>query len=419
MEAEFNVREHLENYHGIPLVLRARALSKQGKISADEAAQISLKAAKESGLQELYAAVFKEASSKGLNVGAFDKEWYDTRASVFKARMQKLEDELGTYKASMIKASIQASHMEIAKAYLSAGLVDDALAHVIKAKEALNSSLNTQDHIYTFKLASLLGGKYNDVTNILHQPEDVQNFQKEEKDAYLGSRAVTSLAQLSQMNYAPAIDGLLTLTSQEMKKVEEFSSPRDISMYIAILAIVHLSRREIQSRVLTGETMQILGENPTALFMVEGFVNADYEAFNNNLRNILHQMEIDPYISGNKQIITDIIIEKGIKQYLAVCSSVKISTLASVFRLNETLLETKVLELIKKRSIPFLIDPFEKTLIYKKTQESPMEDIVKKAVKGIEKYIFERQVAKLKFDISTISYKKNADSQLGATLDMY
>ena len=38
--------------------------------------------------------------------------------------------------------------------------------------------------------------------------------------------------------------------------------------------------------MLVGETKQILGENPDALFMVEGYVNADYEAFNNNFRAV-------------------------------------------------------------------------------------------------------------------------------------
>lgn len=52
MDTEFNPKENLSNYHGIPLVLRARFLSKANKISPTDAAQASLRAAKDAGLHE-------------------------------------------------------------------------------------------------------------------------------------------------------------------------------------------------------------------------------------------------------------------------------------------------------------------------------------------------------------------------------
>ena len=85
--------------------------------------------------------------------------------------------------------------------------------------------------------------------------------------------------------------------------------------------------------MLAGETKQILGENPQALFMVEGFVNSDYDTFNNNFHAVIvifllwwypkqelfvfqQQLEVDAYISANKTILSEIILEKAIKQVI-------------------------------------------------------------------------------------------------------
>ena len=60
------------------------------------------------------------------------------------------------------------------------------------------------------------------------------------------------------MNYAAAMEGFLSLISAHMKKVEEFSSPRDIALYIAVLAIVHYSRRDIQNKVSEPDSFSVL-----------------------------------------------------------------------------------------------------------------------------------------------------------------
>lgn len=65
--------------------------------------------------------------------------------------------------------------MELAKAYLSAGKLEDAHANVLKAKETVNTPLTSQEHVYTFKLANLLVGRYNEVTGLAHQAEDIQS----------------------------------------------------------------------------------------------------------------------------------------------------------------------------------------------------------------------------------------------------
>lgn len=120
-------------------------------------------------------------------------DWYDKKSREFKARLQKLEDELGKYKASLIKTSIQvashsfsfisqtvycqASYMELAKANISAGRLEEAVSNVLKAKETINTPMASQEHTYTYKLVNLLAGKYAEVTGLAHQAEDIQSKQ--------------------------------------------------------------------------------------------------------------------------------------------------------------------------------------------------------------------------------------------------
>ncbi|KAK8066050.1 COP9 signalosome complex subunit 1 [Apiospora hydei] len=277
-----------------------------------------------------------------------DTAWIDNTEKANKMETARLEAELKQYKNNLVKESIRAHIVGIAK---------HLIGIVLQRRDWPSVLAN---------VGKMLTGGMSDEEQKAHQP-----FQK----------LVTGIANLHSEKFYEAAKNFLEVGDPSIcQGCNDIASSNDVATYGGLLALASMDRSELQSRVLDNSSFRnYLELEPHIRKAVSMFVNGRYSACLDILESYRADYLLDIHLQPHLPAIFSAIRNKCIVQYFIPFSCVTLESMNKSFAKPGESLESELITMIRSGVLRARINTIDKLLVAVST-----DDRAEMQAKGLE-----------------------------------
>ncbi|KAL7416943.1 26S proteasome subunit RPN7-domain-containing protein [Mrakia frigida] len=357
--------------------------------------------------------------------GSATDPWRREVQSVSRGEIEKLETELKTVQANLIKESIRMCHVDLAKLYLKCGDPQGALKSFVKTREfnstgqqmlemcmsiievdiTLHAYLQIPPYIVKAEAAlerpqsSLLGSANPSIPLSAAQArareEELARVEEEKKITTTRLQVARALSSLGQGAYEQAARQFLQVKGELGSWAKTVISPSELAIYGSLCAVATLRRSALKSELLGNESFRaFVDEESYVRDIVDSFVEGKYKIALDLLETHSARHLLTPHLAHHLSNLTQSVRRRALIQYFQPFESVKLSRMGTAFGMKEEEVLRMVIELVESGEIDGRVDLPNKVLRARK--EDPRSKLFYDAMRDGEKAVASTQRAVLR-----------------------
>ncbi|CEG44807.1 cop9 signalosome complex subunit 1-like [Plasmopara halstedii] len=275
---------------------------------------------------------------------------------------ERLEQELNSYKSTMIKESIRMGHNDLGDFYYELGDLPAALKSFAQARDYCTTDKHIIEMCFNVCKVALHMRNFGHVTNYLSKLEQVSSSQS---DVILKSKiaSVFGLVALHDKNYHRAASKFIECKAEIGASYNEVLHAEDIALYGGICALASFQREELKEKVINNSSFKAFLELvPWLRELITAFYSSDYASCLQTLEQMKPELKLDLHLFEHVESLCKEIRSRGIIQYFYPYLSVDLHQMAHTFNTPTPDLETEVCALIAAERLHARMDSYEKVL---------------------------------------------------------
>ncbi|KAH9192666.1 hypothetical protein AeNC1_005366 [Aphanomyces euteiches] len=272
-------------------------------------------------------------------------------------RHDRLEQELNSYKSSLIKESIRIGHNDLGDFYYNAGDLSNSLRSYIQARDYCTTEKHIVDMCFNVIRASVHLKNFSNVNNYLMKLEP--SIASTDNDPILSSQvaATFGLMHLSNKKYHAAALKFVECHIDVGSQFNEILHVEDIAFMGGLCALATFSRSDLKDRVIQNSSFKAFLELvPRLRELISDFYSGNYATCLETLNDIKEELLLDLYLSSHVVDLVKEIRHRAIVQYFNPYLSVDMKLMAVAFNTTPALLEEELRELILAKKLQARID---------------------------------------------------------------
>ncbi|TMW56415.1 hypothetical protein Poli38472_006425 [Pythium oligandrum] len=275
---------------------------------------------------------------------------------------ERLEQELNSYKSTMIKESIRMGYNDLGDFYYRLGDLPSALKSFAQARDYCTADKHIVEMCLNVIKVGLHMQNFGHVKSYLTKLEQVATAQN---DPVLKSKIASAfgLVALNDKNYHEAALKFIECQVDIGSSYSEVLHAEDIALYGGICALASFKREELKDKVINNPSFKAFLELlPWLRELINDFYSSNYTACLQALENMKTEMKLDMYLSEHVHTLCQEIRSRGIIQFFYPYLSVDLHQMAKTFNTATPELEKEVCDLIGAGKIAARMDSYQKVL---------------------------------------------------------
>ncbi|CAH0485571.1 unnamed protein product [Peronospora farinosa] len=275
---------------------------------------------------------------------------------------ERLEQELNSYKSTMIKESIRMGHNDLGDFYFKLGDLPAALKSFAQARDYCTTDKHIIEMCLNVSKVALHMRNFGHVTNYLTKLEQVSSSQS---DAVLKSKIASAfgLVALHEKNYHAAAFKFIECSAEIGASYNEVLHAEDIALYGGICALASFKREELKEKVINNSSFKAFLELlPWLRELITDFYSSNYASCLQTLERRKPELKLDLYLCEHVDKLCKEIRSRGIIQYFYPYLSVDLRQMACTFNTPTDDLEKEICELITAERLRARMDSYQKVL---------------------------------------------------------
>lgn len=376
---------YVSNYKGITKLQRLMFISKHCPTFAVDALKMCANAVRSTHNVDMYREVITRLteSFNQEDGGAgpqgqgpdLDNHWVETTTKRAIQKLDKLDQDLKTYKNNSIKESIRRGHDDLGDHYLDCGDYSNALKCYSRARDYCICAQHIVNMCMNVINVSLYMQNWPHVQTYVHKAESVPDLiadntavaatdkQKKSNSEILAKlKCASGLAELAQRQYKNAARLFLQVSFDHLD-YSEILSPQDVAIYGGICALATFDREELQKKVLSSSSFkQFLELQPQLRDILHKFYASQYAMCLKSLDLMKDNLMLDIFLSPHVDRLYTQIRNRSLIQYFSPYVSADLNKMATAFNTSVNSLEDELTTLILDGQISARIDSRKKIL---------------------------------------------------------
>jgi len=298
-----------------------------------------------------------------------DNNWIDTVDKRAQSTLQRLEDDLQTYRNGVVRPKIRTTLNELGEFCCSRGDFNVALRHFMRTQDYCSS----QEHVIELCLnvinVSIELSNYSHVLNYVTKAEQTPNI--DQNKIVSGKLKVTSgLANLFGGKFKLAARKFLYTDVELGDTYGQVISPRDIAIYGGLCALAEFDRSELFRNVINNFGFRTYLETvPQMQSIILDFYDSNYANCLQSLDILKNDLQLDIHLHDHINTLYKRVRNKAIVQYFSPYTSVDLNNMAIAFQTDVESLELELSQLIVENVISARIDSHNKHLYARQSDE--------------------------------------------------
>jgi len=359
--SNFDVEAYIGNYQGFTRLKRMSHIASQNSTLKPDVLRAAIDEVRNTTNTSMYLELIAMAAdTAGASVR--DDAWVEAEDKRASQRLEKLENDLGQHKTSLVKESIRMGHNDLGDFHSARG--DFAMA--LKCYVRTRDYCTTSKHIITMCLniirVSIHMGNFSHVANYITKAESTDSSGS---DPVLMAqlRVSAGLGQLEAKKYKLAARKFLETNPELGSSFHEIVSPQDVATYGALCALASFDRAELKAKVIDNTNFRSFLELvPEVREIVHDFYNASYASCLKTLEKLKPDLLLDMHLHDHVATLYTDIRSKALVQYFSPFVTVDMKRMAEAFNTPVMDLEKELATLIMAGQIPARIDSHNKVL---------------------------------------------------------
>lgn len=376
---------YVSNYKGITKLQRLMFISKHCPSFAVDALKMCANAVRSTHNVDMYREVMTRltetfnqedggAGPQGQGPD-LDNHWVETTTKRAIQKLDKLDQDLKTYKNNSIKESIRRGHDDLGDHYLDCGDYSNSLKCYSRARDYCICAQHIVNMCMNVINVSLYMQNWPHVQTYVHKAESVPDLiadsttvtatdkQKKSNSEILAKlKCASGLAELAQRQYKSAARLFLQVSFDHLD-YSEILSAQDVAIYGGICALATFDREELQKKVLSSSSFkQFLELQPQLRDILHKFYASQYAMCLKLLDQMKDNLMLDIFLSPHVDRLYTQIRNRSLIQYFSPYVSADLNKMAASFNTSVISLEDELTELILDGQISARIDSRKKIL---------------------------------------------------------
>ncbi|KAG2529476.1 hypothetical protein JM18_002773 [Phytophthora kernoviae] len=275
---------------------------------------------------------------------------------------ERLEQELNSYKSTMIKESIRMGHNDLGDFYYQLGDLQSALKSFAQARDYCTTDKHIIEMCLNVSKVAMHMRNFGHVTNYLAKLEQVSSSQS---DPILMSKIASSfgLVALQDKKYHAAASKFIECNAEIGSSYNEVLHAEDIALYGGICALASFKREELKEKVINNSSFKAFLELlPWLRELITDFYSSNYASCLQALEKMKPELKLDMYLCEHVDRLCKEIRSRGIIQYFYPYLSVDLHQMARTFNTPTTSLEKEICDLIAAERLHARMDSYQKVL---------------------------------------------------------
>lgn len=304
-----------------------------------------------------------------------DNHWLESTTKRAIQKLDKLDQDLKTYKNNSIKESIRRGHDDLGDHYLDCGDFSNALKCYSRARDYCICAQHIVNMCMNVINVSLYMQNWPHVQTYVHKAESVPDLiventatattekQKKSNSEILAKlKCASGLAELAQKQYKAAARLFLQVSFDHLDYSEVLSA-HDVAIYGGICALATFDRDELQKKVLSSSSFkQFLELQPQLRDILHKFYASQYATCLNLLDQMKDNLLLDIFLSRHVDKLYSQIRSRALIQYFSPYVSADLNKMSVAFNTSVASLEDELTQLILDGQISARIDSRKKIL---------------------------------------------------------
>lgn len=309
-----------------------------------------------------------QQSSTSQDIPALDPLWIETRSKKSALKLEKLDNDLKTYKTNSIKESIRRGHDDLGDHYLDCGDLSNALKCYSRARDYCTSGKHVVNMCLNVIKVSVYLQNWSHVLSYVSKAEATPDFTEAQgKDAnqviLTKLKCAAGLAELATKKYKSAAKHFLQANLDHCD-FPEMLSCSNVAMYGGLCALATFDRHELQKNVIFSSSFKLFLElEPQLRDIIFKFYESKYASCLKLLDEIKDNLLLDMYIAPHVNALYTQIRNRALIQYFSPYVTADMRKMATAFNRSVPALEDELMQLILEGQIQARIDSHNKTLI--------------------------------------------------------
>ncbi|RHY48681.1 hypothetical protein DYB38_003893 [Aphanomyces astaci] len=299
-----------------------------------------------------------------------DVTFVDTATRANAARHERLEQELNSYKSSMIKESIRIGYNDLGEFYYRTGDLANALRSFIQARDYCTTEKHLVDMCFNVIKASIHLKNYTNVNNYL--------VKLEQSIAAPSSSSAAADSDPTVPSQAAATSGLVHFVTKKYHaaalkfvechvdigdKYKDVIHAEDIALIGGLCAVATFSRAELKDRVMQNPSFKAFLELvPRVRELIAAFYAGHYATSLHILADVTQELALDVIVAPHVLDLINEIRHRAIAQYFNPYLSVDLKVMAVAFNTSVAAMEAELTELIVANKLQARIDSHHEVL---------------------------------------------------------
>ncbi|CED83824.1 Protein arginine N-methyltransferase CARM1 [Phaffia rhodozyma] len=322
--------------------------------------------------------------------GDHDDLWRQEVDLAANSELEKLETELKSVQANLIKESVRMCNMDLGKLFIKVGDNQQALKHLIKTRDYNSTSAQNLEMCMRVIEIHIASGSYNQLLPYVVKAEAALERpvpsaptssvplsaaqvsakveeairRKEERTRILTRLQIArALSSLGLGAYEKAAREFLAVKGDFEEWAHTVISPTEVAICGSLCALASLRRLALKSELLLNDDFRAyVDEEGYVRDLVDAFVDGKYKDCLSLLEKYSSRHRLTPFLSPHVSSLTASIRRRALVQYYQPFQSVKLSRMADAFGCSEDSLLTEATYLVDSGEIAAKIDLVEKIL---------------------------------------------------------
>ncbi|KAG8943297.1 hypothetical protein FRC04_002977 [Tulasnella sp. 424] len=382
----FDLDAYLSSYSGRTAYMRAVFIAQRCPSLAPQAYQTALAHLVQGADVQSYVTILSAYNSlPGATQAPQDQEYVDRTIANNTKEKDRLEVDLKTYAANMIKESVRLSHRELGRYYYSTGDYAAALRNHMKSREFCTNASHVIEMCISVLEILLEQQNYAHLSTYIYKAETALDASQPAKTSKPGSTGAGSperlkiqaklefasaMAEMGAGRYDKAAYAFLKMKNDLGDWNGKVVTPSDIAIYGTLCALASLSRSAIKAAVLESETFgYYLEQEPYIRDILDAYMGSKFK----DARHLL-----DIHLAHHVPTLAQQIRNRALVLYFQPFATVHLERMAAAFGMELTDMEANIVKLIEEGLIKARIDSQNKIL--KAKDHDPRVELYNRAV---------------------------------------
>ena len=275
----------------------------------------------------------------------YHAEWVNTTESKLSLQLETLKARLSSSQSHLSKESIRQSYLALSSFHKKQGDYQNSVRCLLSSRDYCTTNMQIASVCIDIMEVGILWRNYVYVHTYYTKAKHTNDLFASggNNELLYKLEAAEGLALMCEGNYNDACHKFLQISSDAT--FPTLLSQEDVVLYIALLALATMSRKDLQVHLLDNNSFQQRCREFTPLHIQDAlkyYSRADYGSCLNALQSYKPLLLLDVYLREHMETLYQRIVQRSVVTYFQPYSCVSIPKMANTFQMNVDQMEDLV-----------------------------------------------------------------------------